>query len=105
MKQKTHAIIALMSVILYFIFIIIYYFIFIIIYYLICNIFSLQGGDDFVLFIWLSIIDIPIALFSITYSLLFYYKFKHFPINNYVYTLYLILIVGSLIYIWHGWII
>lgn len=55
MKQKTHAIIALMSVILY--------------------------------------------------SLLFYYKFKHFPINNYVYTLYLILIVGSLIYIWHGWII
>ena len=97
MKQKTHAIIALMSVILYFIFIIIYY--------LICNIFSLQGGDDFVLFIWMSIIDIPIALFSITYSLLFYYKFKHFPINNYVYTLYLILIVGSLIYIWHGWII
>ena len=78
MKQKTHAIIALMSVILYFIFLIIYY--------LICNIFSLQGGDDFVLFIWLSIIDIPIALFSITYSLLFYYKFKHFPINNYVYT-------------------
>ena len=40
MKQKTHAIIALMSVILYFIFLIIYY--------LICNIFSLQGGDDFV---------------------------------------------------------
>ncbi len=93
MKQKTHTIVLLASVGIYFILLILGY--------LIAHIFKMPGGGGFVFFIWMSIIAILVALFSIAYSLFYYYKFRHFPINNYIYLIYLILIVWSLIYIWY----
>jgi len=97
MKQKTHAIIASVSGGLYFILLIIYY--------ILGNIMDLPGGDGFILFIFFSITSISVALFCISYSIFYYLKYKLLPINNYIYALYLLLLIGSLFYIWIGWII